>query len=49
MNFQLDWLECRQSGNEPATHGADNFNTLGLVEAAYLSAETGQTVIPERW
>lgn len=49
VNLQRDWLECRRAGRPAATHGADNFNTLGLVEAAYRSAETGQTIIPDRW
>ncbi|HET7313300.1 Gfo/Idh/MocA family oxidoreductase [Salinisphaera sp.] len=49
VNLQRDWLECRRAGRPAATHGADNFNTLGLVEAAYRSAETGRTVVPERW
>ncbi|AWN17022.1 hypothetical protein SALB1_2826 [Salinisphaera sp. LB1] len=29
--------------------GPDNFNTLALVEAAYRSAATGESVRPERW
>ncbi|WP_423822761.1 Gfo/Idh/MocA family oxidoreductase [Salinisphaera sp. SPP-AMP-43] len=49
VSFQRDWLACRRAGHPAATHGADNFNTLSLVEAAYRAAETGQTVVPERW
>ncbi|RJS91898.1 gfo/Idh/MocA family oxidoreductase [Salinisphaera sp. Q1T1-3] len=49
VNLQRDWAECRRAGRAAATHGADNFNTLSLVEAAYRSAETGQTVVPQRW
>lgn len=49
MNLQRDWLECRRAGRPAATHGPDNFNTLGLVEAAYRSADIGQHVVPERF
>lgn len=49
VNLQYDWLERRRSGQPAATQGSDNFNTLALVEAAYKAAETGWTVIPERW
>lgn len=49
VNLQRDWLACRQQGRASATHGADNFNTLGLVEAAYRSAENGQCIVPDRW
>ncbi len=42
--IQQHWVECLQSGTEPATSGRDNLQTLALVEAAYESARTGKTV-----
>ena len=43
---QRHWVECLQSGAEPATSGADNLKTFALCEAAYASATTGDTVTP---
>jgi predicted dehydrogenase len=31
-------------GREPDTSGRDNLKTFALVEAAYLSAERGETI-----
>jgi D-apiose dehydrogenase len=45
--IQRHWIECLNSGAEPATSGADNLKTLALVEAAYQSAECGQLVYPK--
>ncbi|SIR24134.1 Predicted dehydrogenase [Rhizobium sp. RU20A] len=42
--IQHHWVERLQAGREPDTSGRDNLRTLALVEAAYLSAETGRTV-----
>jgi len=42
--IQQHWIDCLRAGREPATSGRDNLKTLTLVEAAYLSAKTGQTV-----
>lgn len=42
--IQQHFVDCLKSGEEPKTSGADNLKTLALVEAAYQSAETGQTV-----
>ncbi|MGP1396214.1 MAG: Gfo/Idh/MocA family protein [Inquilinaceae bacterium] len=46
FNIQNHWLDCLARGAEPATSGADNLNTLGLVFAAYESAESGRAVVP---
>ncbi len=42
--IQKHWIACLASGQEPATSGRDNLKTFALVEAAYLSAERGETV-----
>jgi D-apiose dehydrogenase len=42
--IQKHWIERLASGREPDTSGRDNLKTFALVEAAYRSAETGQTV-----
>jgi predicted dehydrogenase len=42
--IQKHWIDCLRRGVEPATSGHDNLKTFALVEAAYLSAETGRTV-----
>ncbi len=44
LAIQSHWIECLRQGREPATSGRDNLKTLALVEAAYQSAATGQTV-----
>ncbi len=43
---QRHWVECLQTGREPATSGADNLQTYALCEAAYASAASGQLVAP---
>lgn len=42
--IQQHWVDCLQSGKEPATSGRDNLQTFGLVEAVYKSARDGKTV-----
>ncbi|WP_102957870.1 Gfo/Idh/MocA family protein [Mangrovicella endophytica] len=42
--IQKHWAACLREGCEPQTSGADNLKTLALVEGAYQSAATGQTV-----
>jgi D-apiose dehydrogenase len=42
--IQKHWVERLAAGTEPDTSGRDNLKTFALVEAAYLSAETGKTV-----
>ena len=42
--IQQHWVDCLRAGREPATSGRDNLKTLALVEAAYLSAKTRETV-----
>ncbi|EYR78672.1 Gfo/Idh/MocA family oxidoreductase [Shinella sp. 838] len=42
--IQKHWLERLATGQEPDTSGHDNLKTFALVEAAYLSAERGETV-----
>ncbi len=42
--IQQHWTESLAVGREPDTSGRDNLKTFALVEAAYLSAETGRTV-----
>lgn len=46
--IQRDFIDCLRDGHQPETSGADNLRTLALVEAAYRSAATGQTVAPEQ-
>lgn len=45
--IQTHWLDCLDSGTEPATSGRDNLHTFALVEAAYRSAATGAVVRPD--
>ncbi|MBW0371217.1 Gfo/Idh/MocA family protein [Ensifer adhaerens] len=42
--IQKHWIERMESGKEPHTSGRDNLKTFALVEAAYLSAERGESV-----
>lgn len=42
--IQQHFVDCILRGVAPETSGADNLQTLALVEAAYVSAATGQTV-----
>jgi predicted dehydrogenase len=42
--IQQHWVDCLREGREPATSGRDNVKTLALVEAAYRSASSGQTI-----
>lgn len=42
--IQKHWIERLAAGRAPDTSGEDNLKTFALVEAAYLSAETGKTV-----
>lgn len=42
--IQKHWIERLAAGQAPDTSGEDNLKTFALVEAAYLSAETGKTV-----
>lgn len=44
--LQQHWLDRLEAGLPPATSGQDNLRTFSLVEAAYLSARTGQAVQP---
>lgn len=46
---QRHWLDQLDAGLPPETDGTDNLKTFALVEAAYLSAETGQVVPPKSW
>ena len=42
--IQKHWIERLVTGQEPDTSGHDNLKTFALVEAAYLSAERGETI-----
>jgi len=42
--IQRHWIERLAEDREPDTSGRDNLKTFALVEAAYLSAERGETV-----
>ena len=42
--IEKHWIERLAEGREPDTSGRDNLKTFVLVEAAYLSAEKGETV-----
>jgi D-apiose dehydrogenase len=44
LAIQSHWIECLRQRREPATSGRDNLKTFALVEAAYRSAATGQTI-----
>jgi predicted dehydrogenase len=46
FNIQKHWVDCLNTGREPATSGRDNLKTFQLVEAAYLSGGNGQSVTP---
>ncbi|WLS11314.1 Gfo/Idh/MocA family oxidoreductase (plasmid) [Shinella sumterensis] len=43
--IQKHWAERLAEGRDPDTSGRDNLKTFALVEAAYLSAESGETVV----
>ena len=45
--IQKHWIERLIAGGEPQTSGRDNLKTLALVEAAYASARTGETLAME--
>jgi predicted dehydrogenase len=45
VNIQAHWLDCLRDGVVPQTSGADNLQTLALVEAAYASAAAGQKTV----
>jgi len=49
FNIQRHFIETLRAGTPPATSGRDNLKTFALVEAAYGSAESGETVDPERY
>ncbi len=42
--IQQHWADSLAAGSETSTSGADNLKTFALVEAAYDSAASGQTV-----
>ncbi|MBV9653061.1 MAG: Gfo/Idh/MocA family oxidoreductase [Acetobacteraceae bacterium] len=44
LAIQQHWVECLKTGRETETSGADNLNTLALVETAYQSAATGRVI-----
>jgi predicted dehydrogenase len=44
LTIQSHWVECLRHRQEPATSGRDNLKTFALVEGAYRSAATGQTI-----
>ncbi len=44
LAIQKHFVECIAKGIQPHTSGADNLQTLLLVEAAYISAAEGRTV-----
>ena len=43
--IEQHWVDCLANGAEPQTSGRDNLKTLALVEAVYLSASQGRTVV----
>jgi D-apiose dehydrogenase len=45
LHIQQHWVDCLRDCIEPQTSGRDNLKTLGLVEAAYLSAAELRTVM----
>jgi len=47
LSIQQHWVDCLRSNTNPATSGADNLNTLALVEAVYQSAQSGQPISVE--
>ncbi len=44
LNIQQHWVDCLKNKTEPQTSGHDNLKTFALVEAAYQSAATLQTI-----
>lgn len=46
VSIQRHWLDCLETGAEPATSGRDNLRTFALVEAAYESAAKNEAVRP---
>ncbi len=44
LAIEQHWLDCLRTGREPSTSGRDNIGTMALVEAAYASAASGQSV-----
>lgn len=44
LAIQQHWTDHLLGGTEPSTSGADNLKTFALVEAAYQSAQSGQTI-----
>lgn len=44
LAIQQHWIECLLKGQESSTSGNDNLKTLALVEAAYQSANQGQSI-----
>jgi D-apiose dehydrogenase len=44
LSIQQHWADYLKRGGKMATSGTDNLKTLALVEAAYQSARSGQTV-----
>jgi predicted dehydrogenase len=44
LRIEEHWVDCLKRGVEPETSGADNLRTFALVEAAYQSAASGETV-----
>ncbi|MBS0849157.1 Gfo/Idh/MocA family oxidoreductase [Citrobacter sp. JGM124] len=48
VHTQRHFVESLRHSIEPETSGRDSLLTYGLLEAAYLSASTGQQVVPER-
>lgn len=49
QNANAHFLACLQKGKRASTDIQDNVKTLALVEAAYLSAETGKACEPSQW
>jgi predicted dehydrogenase len=45
LAIQRHFVQSVQSGNSPETSGADNLQTLALVEAAYMSATENRRVV----
>lgn len=49
VHTQRHFIESLRAGRPAETSGADSLNTYALLEAAYLSAETGRFEIPDRF
>ncbi len=47
LQAQQHWADCLRTAAVPSPSGADNLRTMALVEAAYASADSGQTVQPQ--